>query len=217
MAVDRDGTIFFSDNGNWRVRKIAVDGTITTVAGSGEFGYAGDGGPATSAKLAYPGGVAADKSGNVFFADSGNHRVRKVTRDGIISTVAGTGEGGSSGDGGKAEQAQLSSPWGLVIDETRNLFVTEGKPPRVRKISADGMITTVAGTSLMGFSGDGGPAAKARLYSPHFLALDDAGNLFIIDGDSPRAQTARRCRAGCKIDRDTAQPLRESSQGVSRR
>jgi len=184
LAIDRDGSVLFTDNGNARVRKIGPDGRITTIAGDGQWGYSGDGGPATSAQLSLPGGVAVDKSGNVFFA--ADNRIRKVTRDGIISTVAGTGEAGSSGDGGKAEKAQLSGPWGLVIDEAGNLYVTEGT--RVRRISPDGIVTTVAGTGIAGFTGDGGPATSAQLAGAMGLAVDRKGHLYIADGGTNRVR-----------------------------
>jgi DNA-binding beta-propeller fold protein YncE len=162
-------------------QKTAAPGTITTVAGTGEAGFSGDGGPATQARLNFPFYVAIDAAGNLFIAELSGCRVRKVSPEGTISTVAGTGKAGFSGDGGPATQARLNDPHGLAVDRAGNLFISDLNNQRVRKVSPEGMITTVAGNGQLGFSGDGGPAIAARLNWPGGLAVDLAGNLFLAD------------------------------------
>jgi sugar lactone lactonase YvrE len=189
VAVDPGGNLFIADWGNHRVRRVdAETGVITTVAGTVRKGFSGDGGPATSAELRFPFGVAVDGAGNLFIADSGNHRIRRVDAGtGIITTVAGTGDRGFQGDGGSATRAQLAGPQGLVVDGTGNLFIADRDNSRVRRVdAATGVITTVAGTSVFGFSGDGGPATNAQIMSPGGVAVDRTGNLFIADTGNDR-------------------------------
>ena len=196
MAVDSAGNLFIADTYNNRIRKVDSAGVISTIAGSGEAGFSrggfsGDGGPATSARLSSPSGVALDGAGNLFIADTYNRRIRKVDSAGVISTVAGTGEftfgGGDRGDGGPAVDAQLATPSGMALDGAGNLFIADTYNNRIRKVDSAGVISTIAGsgeTGLIGgggFSGDGGPAVEAELYNPHSVALDGAGNLFIAD------------------------------------
>ena len=155
--------------------------TITTIAGNGTQGFSGDGGPATAAQMNAPRGVAVDGAGNVYFTDFESGRVRKVTPGGTISTFAGTGGGGPSGDGGLATSARIDSPNGLAVDGLGNVYIADSSPAsRVRKVNPAGIITTYAGTSA-GFGGDGGPATEALLYAPVGLALDGQGNLYIAD------------------------------------
>ena len=171
-----------------------ASGVITRVAGISAPGYSGDGGPAIDAQLSRPGGLALDGAGNLFIADIDNHRIRKVSADGIITTVVGNGVPGFSGDGGPALDAQLYLPAALAVDGKGNVFILDwgdtygpADAPgvlagnRVRRVSPDGMITTVAGNGLPGFSGDGGPATDAQLSRPGGIAADSAGNLFIAD------------------------------------
>jgi tetratricopeptide (TPR) repeat protein/sugar lactone lactonase YvrE len=187
VDVDEQGNLFIADYHNARIRKVAPDGTITTLAGTGEPGYAGDGGPAVRAKLWGPYGVRADRHGNVFIADQRNHRVRKVAPDGTITTVAGDGRRGGDGDGGPAIRASLSGPNDMVADGEGNLYIADAGNSRVRRVAPDGTITTVAGTGRVryngesGYDGDGGPATLARLSHPSSLALDAEGNLYIGD------------------------------------
>jgi sugar lactone lactonase YvrE len=185
VAVDGAGNMFFADALNFRIRKVSQSGIITTVAGSGTQGYSGDDGPATSAQLGYPQGVALDAAGNLFIADSANGRVRKVSPSGIIITVAGNNAPGSSGDGAPATSAQVS-PAGVVVDRAGNLFISDPFNARVRMVSSRGIITTVAGNGTRGISGDGGPATSAQLYAPQGVAVDEAGNLFIADSGNGR-------------------------------
>lgn len=178
VEVDTAGNLFIADVLNCRVRKV-TSGTITTVAGTGVCGFSGDAGAATSAQINNTGGIAVDTSGNLFIADSNNHRVRKVTA-GIITTVAGTGVAGFSGDGGAATGAQLDFPTGAVVDASGNLYIGDSVNCRIRKVSG-GIITTVAGTGACGYSGDGGPATSADLNLTRGVAADAAGNLYIAD------------------------------------
>ncbi len=187
LDVDGQGNLFIADTSNHRVREVTADGNIKTVAGTGTGGFSGDGGQATSAQLYYPYDVAVDAQGNLFIADESNHRVREVTADGNIKTVAGTGTGGFSGDGGQATSAQLYYPYGVAVDGQGNLYIADESNHRVRKVS-NGVITTVAGTGTKGFSGDGGQATSAQLYSPEDVAVDGQGNLYIADESNHRVR-----------------------------
>ncbi|MCZ1014464.1 RICIN domain-containing protein [Streptomyces noursei] len=186
IVVDSTGTLYVADLGNHRVRKITTDGKISTLAGTGDAGFGGDGGLAVSAQLNKPRGVAVDGAGNIYIADVGNHRVRKVTADGKICTFAGSGTGGFSGDGVLATAAQLKDPIGLVVDSAGVLYVAEYNNHRVRKITTDGKISTVVGTGVAGFGGDGGPAVSAQLKNPYGLAVDGAGALYVADAANHR-------------------------------
>ena len=189
VALDGSGNLYIADQWNSRIRKIATvpgfsagilsSGVITTVAGGGSS--LGDGAAATAARLNHPRGVALDGSGNLYIADSSNHRIRKVDTAGNITTVAGTGTSGSSGDGGAATAAQLSSPQGVALDGSGNLYIADRSNHRIRKVNSSGIITTVAGTGTAGFSGDGAAATAAQLSSPSGVALDGSGNLYIAD------------------------------------
>ena len=187
VALDSSGNLYIADYFSHRVRKVdATTGNISTVAGTGASGSGGDGGAATSAMLNNPEGVAADGSGNLYIADGGNHRIRKVdATTGIISTVAGTGAFGSSGDGGAATSARLSFPRGIALDSSGNLYIAD-LTSRVRKVDATtGNISTVVGVAG-GFGGDGGAATSARLNSPRGVAVDGSGNLYIADTGNHR-------------------------------
>jgi sugar lactone lactonase YvrE len=181
VAVGPDGSLYIADRDNAVVRRVAPNGTITTVAGTGVSGYSGDGGPAVGAKLSDPENIVVDARGRVFFTDQINERVRMIDVDGTITTVAGTGEAGDTGDGGPGTDATLNSPYGLAIDAAGNLYVADSKGARVREIARDGTITTVAGTGVPGYSGDGGRATQAQLSQPSSLAVDASGDLFIGD------------------------------------
>lgn len=230
LAVDAAGNLFIPDLANNRIRKVAPGGIITTVAGDGAAEFSGDGGPATRASLNKPNGVAVDGAGNLFIADGGNYRVRKVTPgevistvpgvtasstsssgllypsgiavdsagnllvtvgsflrkatpEGVVSTLAGTGNLGSSGDGGPATAAAIYA-WAVAVDAAGNLFIAEDA--RVRKVGRDGIISTIAGDGTAGFSGDGGPATAARFDSIRSVAVDAAGNLLIADSGNRR-------------------------------
>jgi len=181
VAVDALGNVYITDSGNNRVRKVAGDGIITTVAGIGTTGYSGDGGPATQAELNNPIGLALDASGNLYIADTQNYRIRRVDLNGIISTIAGTGTAGYSGDGGPATGAQLNWPQGIAFDALGSLYIADFGNHRIRKIAMDGTITTAGGTGNVGYGGDGGPPASAPIDSPYALAADPSGNLYVAD------------------------------------
>src|ERR1700693_4681627 len=187
LSVDSAGNLFIGDIGNHRVRKVAPDGIITTVAGNGESGSSGDAGPATDAQLRQPSGLAVGNSGNLYIADLTNNVVREVSASGIITTVAGvaSSEPAFSGDGGSATSARLALPWHIALDLNGNLFIADSLNHRIRKVSPNGTITTVAGNDTRALNGTGpnssGPATNIALDFPSGLAVDDQGNLFIAD------------------------------------
>ncbi|MEK3910225.1 InlB B-repeat-containing protein [Paenibacillus sp. FSL H7-0331] len=181
MALDSSGNFYIVDTGDHRVRKIDASGQISTIAGTGVSGYSGDGGAATSAQLNYPKGVAVDSSGNVYIADRDNHRIRKVDASGKISTIAGTGTGGYNKDNVAGTTAQLNQPHGVAADSSGNVYIADTLNNRIRKIDTSGKITTIAGSSQFGYSGDNGPATSAELRLPYGVALDSSGNVYIAD------------------------------------
>jgi len=186
LALHGSGDLYAVDSDSHVIVRVSPDGTLTVVAGNGTTGYSGDGEPATNAALAFPRDVAIDPAGNVYIADTGNRRIRRVGIDGIIQTVAGTGNVGFSGDGGPATSATLTFPEAVAVDATGNLFIGDTGNHRIRRVGLDGVIRTVAGNGTAGFSGDGGPATGASLANPNDIAVDTAGNLFISDTGNAR-------------------------------
>ena len=214
VAIASDGTVYIADSGNNRVRKVALDGTISTIAGTGSSlgniffpptfrtcAFSGDGGLATNANLCDPAQLAFDQAGGLYVADFGNGRVRRISPAGIIATVAGSGQlvplglsGGlfdaspadpfSSGDGGPAIHATFDRIGAAIFDAAGNLYVSDSGGNRVRKIAPDGTINTLAGTGQAGYSGDGGPALQATLFGAGPLAADPKSDLYVITGDS---------------------------------
>jgi sugar lactone lactonase YvrE len=178
---DRNGNTYVSEVYGQRIRKVSASGGITTYAGTGIAGYSGDGGKANTAKIFDPNGIVFDPAGNLVFADLGNSVVRKITPAGIISTIAGNGVFGYSGDGGPATQASLGSPWAVVYDSKGDLYISDTGDEVVRRVDTSGIITTYAGNGVLGYSGDGGPATQATLDGPSGLAFDTSNNLYIAD------------------------------------
>jgi sugar lactone lactonase YvrE len=188
LAADAGGNLYVADSWNYRVRKITSSGTVSTVAGNGILGYSGDGSTATGAQLSAPTGVVVDGNRNIYIADSNNHRVRKVTPNGVITTVAGTGTAGNGGDGGQATAAQLNYPYGVAVDGSGNLYIADSSNNRIRRVGTDGTISTVAGNGTPGFAGDGGAATSAQLNLPTGVAVDQSGNLYIADANNQRVR-----------------------------
>lgn len=188
VAVDAAGDLFIADTVNNVIRKVsASSGNISTVAGNTTQGFAGDGAAATLAELYLPTGVFVDASGNLFVADRGNNRIRKVSTSGTITTVAGSGSGVSSGDGGAATSAGLASPTNVVLDASGNIFIAGTLNSRIREVAAGtGIITTVAGDGVAGFFGDGGLPTNAGLNHPGGVAVDASGDIFIADTGNNR-------------------------------
>ncbi len=181
LAVDASGNLYISDYVNQRIRKVNTVGIISTFAGTGVSGFNGDGGVATATQLFGPCGVAVDVAGKVYIADYFNWRIRIVNLAGVISTFAGTGVGGFSGDGGLATNAQLAAPAGIAVDPSNNFYVADRNNNRIRKINPAGIISTIAGTGVAGFSGDGNTATSAKLNNPVAVNFDASGNVYFAD------------------------------------
>lgn len=184
LAFDSSGNLYVADHNSF-MYKVSPSGTNTTIVNRG-YGFSGDGGPALTAQVNFPGGMAVDKAGNIYFADSGNNRIRKIDTSGIITTVAGNGSPGFTGDGGPATAAKLglgltNTTQGVAVDGAGNLFFTDNQNNRVRKVDTAGIITTVVGNGNLLNLGDGGPPASAGLMQPSSLKFDSAGNLYIAD------------------------------------
>jgi len=190
IAFDGAGNLYFADAQNHRIRRVGLNGIITTVAGfqpagaSNASGFSGDGGPATSAQLSTPYGVALDAAGNMYIVDTANHRIRRVTPAGIITTIAGSGVRGFFGDGGLATNAQLSLPFAVAVDGAGNVFIADNNNYRIRRVGTDGIITTVAGDGRIGSGPSGVPATSSSLSGPTDIKIDALGNLFIADFSS---------------------------------
>jgi len=188
VALDAGGALHIADTNNHRIRRIAADGIIATVAGVGSGGHSGDGGPALSAQLAAPRGIAVGADGSVYVGDTENHCVRRIDPHGCMSTIAGTGAPGYGGDGGPAVAAQLSWPGAMAVGGDGSVYVADSGNHRIRRVSRDGVITTIAGTGAAGYDGDGGPAACAALSAPRGLALGPDGGLYIGDTENHRVR-----------------------------
>ena len=181
-----DGGFLLADTQNDRIRKVSSSGIITTVAGNGQTSFGGDGGPATSAQINHPRSLVVLPDGGFLIPDTNNHRVRRVSASGIITTVAGTGVQGFSGDGGQATSAQLSMPFAVAPTADGGFLVIDVGNQRIRKVWANGMIDTVAGDGTAGFSGDGGSATDAKLRDPHALVALADGGFLVADTSNER-------------------------------
>ena len=185
IVIDKFDNVYFND-GNGKIRKVNLYGIISTVAGTTSYGYNGDSIPATSAKL-YDPHVALDNNGNLYIADFYNYRVRKVdVTSGIITTIAGNGTYGYSGDNGLATDAQLF-PWDVVVDKAGTIYISDDCSNTIRQVS-DGIITTIAGNGILGYSGTNGIATNAEFNHPYGLAIDSCNNLYISDGQNNRVR-----------------------------
>ena len=191
IAVDGAGNLLIADQTNARIRRVdAQTGIITTVAGTGVLGFNGDNQPATSAQLNFPSSIAVDGTGNLVIADSSNNRIRRVdVRTGIITTMAGTGVAGFNGDNQPATAAQVNIPRDVAVDGVGNLLIADGSNNRIRRVDAQtGIITTVAGTGVLGFNGDNQPATAAHMSDPWGVTVDRAGHLLIADHNNNRVR-----------------------------
>lgn len=181
LAFDSLGWLILSDTGNHRVCRLLPSGVLVSIAGNGVAGFAGDGGAAADARLNLPRGLATDAQDNLYIADSGNYRVRRITRSGSISTFAGNGRMGFHGDGQRATDASFTNVLGLAVDPAGNLFISDADNSRIRRVSTAGIVTTVAGSGLRGFAGDGGPALNARFDDPLGMAIESSGAILVAD------------------------------------
>jgi DNA-binding beta-propeller fold protein YncE len=188
VAIDASGNVYVSEVAGNQIRKITPDGKITTLAGTGTAGYSGDGGPANDAQLNGSRSLVLDAKGNLYVADFGNLRIWRISPDGTMSTFAGNGNAGWTGDGGLATSANINGPWGLVFDPAGALIFTTNAGGgtlscggKVRRVRPDGMIDTIAGTGDPGAGGDGGPASEATLNFPDSLAIDSTDAILVTD------------------------------------
>ena len=181
FAFDHKGNLFISDRLNHQIRKVDPNGIITTIAGTGESGYYGDGGPALEAAFRDPSALTTDKKGNLYIADGANNLIRKIDTNGIVTTVAGNGKHDETGDGGPALKASIRNMDYLKVNNEGELHIVGMNTNTIRKITKDGKIVKVAGRGYQGYSGDGGPATKAMLKSPLAIAFDSKNNMYITD------------------------------------
>lgn len=201
LAMDKDGNLYIADCDNNSVRKVDTKGFIYAFAGNGfgagtgTGGYSGDGGKATAAKLNQPTGIAFDKDGNLFISDCFNHSIRKVNKQGIISTVAGTGVSGYNGEGAAANKSQLSYPSAVVVDNKGNIFIADNGNFRIRKVGASGIIATITGNGTQGTSGDSGIAGNAMIGKTTFLTFGTAGELYFGDYQENKIRVIAETRA----------------------
>ncbi len=183
VVFDTFGNIYIADAAQYRIRKVDIStGIITTIAGTGTAGFSGDGGSATAAMIRGVNGLCIDKNQNLYISDANNNRIRKIDRSGIISTISGTGTGGFSGDGGQATLAKIYLPMDIGIDLIGNLYIADGQNKRIRKVDTFGIISTIAGTGVATYSGDGIPATAANL-GAYKIAIDTLGNIFAADSN----------------------------------
>jgi sugar lactone lactonase YvrE len=181
VATDLDDNLYVLSRGHSKIFKIGADGIAQHIAGTGVTGFSGDGGHALKAQFNFPNHLVTDGAGNLFIADTANHRVRKISTNGVITTVAGTGKSGFSGDGGPAIEAELGAPVAIAIDADGNVYIAGFFNHRIRKIKTDGTIVTIAGTGVPEFNGDGKPALESQIGEPTGVAVDRSGYVYISD------------------------------------
>jgi len=181
LVAGSEGTLYIADSGNRRIRKVTPDGTITTIAGTGEEGYGGDGGSALEAPIAFPAAITIDEEGNLYIADFINHRIRRLSKDGIITSLAGTGEAEYNGDRRPALECQIGEPCGVAVDQDGYVYIGDQVNCRVRVVTPSGMMYTIAGTGIQGHTGDDGPAESAQMSNPDIIAFDREDNLYVPD------------------------------------
>ncbi len=215
LAYDAQGDLFFAETSNHVVRRVSATGVLTTVAGTGVQGFAGDGGPASAARLDSPAAVAIDAAGDIFIADSHNHRIRRVdAASGAIATVAGTGVAGESADGTAASAAQIDLPVALALDAQGDLYFADARRHVVRRVDATtGLLRTVAGNRTQGFAGDGGVATAAPIDTPTGLAVDGAGDLYLADTHNQRVRRVDAATGVITTVAGTGQPGFSGDQG----
>ncbi|HTA81385.1 MAG TPA: T9SS type A sorting domain-containing protein, partial [Bacteroidia bacterium] len=214
ITLDASGDIFIADVFNNVIRKITTTGNIYTVAGNGIAGFYGDGGQASLAELYYPTGLAIDDSGNIYIADEDNNRIRKVTTDGVINTIAGNGIGGYSGDGAPATLASLNFPGAVTIDNKMNVYIADSYNNRIRMINSSGIISTIAGNGTKGYSGDDGLATAAQLYNPVGISLDTSGNIYISDSYNFRVRKLTKLTRGFSTANESINIYPNPSHGI---
>ncbi len=195
VAIDASGNVYICDKANQRIRKVNTSGIISTIAGIGTVGAAGDGSLATSAQLNFPARVLLDAAGNIYISDYFNNKIRKINTSGIISTIAGTGNAGSNGDGGAATSAELNRMTAMAFDSGGNMYIADTDNNRIRKINTSGIISTVAGNGIAAFGGDGNVAINSQLNAPIGLSIDAFDNLYICDQHNQRVRTI--CSTNC--------------------
>jgi sugar lactone lactonase YvrE len=188
VAQDKGGNLYISELEGQRIRKVTLAGAISTYAGTGIAGFSGDGGPAKAATLSNPTGLTFDPAGNLIVADQGNNRIRKIDTTGTITTIAGTGAIGYSGDGGPALLATFNAPYAVAYDAAGSLYITDILNYVVRVVNTSGIISTYAGNGTAGYRGDGGPATSSSLNFPRGMAFDSSGNLYIADTANHRVR-----------------------------
>ncbi|MGD9796261.1 MAG: prepilin-type N-terminal cleavage/methylation domain-containing protein [Acidimicrobiia bacterium] len=188
LATGSDGSVYVADVGNHRIRRIATDGTITTVAGNGTAGYSGDGGAATAATFNRPNDLVVASDGTIYVADANNNVVRKIATNGVVTTFAGNGTAASNGDGGPATSAAINRPQGLALDSSGRLVISDSNANKIRRVAADGTISTIVGTGAAGSSGDNGLATSATLNYPVGIAYGPNGELLIVDVNNSKVR-----------------------------
>ena len=186
LAVDATGALYIADNGNNVIRKVALNGTISTVAGNGVQGFSGNGGPATAAAMFFPNAIAFDTAGNMYIAEPPNESIRKVSPSGIITVVAGGNGLGFSGDGGLAINAQMDDPQGVTVDGNGTIFIADEDNARIRMVTPAGIITTICGDGHLNFSGDGGPSISAEIDLPEGIVAGPTGAVYFVDSGNNR-------------------------------